>query len=166
MNIKENILEFYGLLDEVIKNKVSNLSFLVCSKGCSECCVDDLTVFEIESTNIIEHNHELLSNGIPHSEGKCAFLGNEGECRIYEQRPYVCRTQGLPLRWLEEDENDNLIEYRDICPLNENEEFMKSEDTSNFFTLGSWEEKLATMQHKYGNGEMKRKSLRALFTNK
>ena len=33
-------------------------------------------------------------------EGACAFLDGEGGCRVYPDRPYVCRTQGLPLRWI------------------------------------------------------------------
>jgi len=31
-------------------------------------------------------------------ETPCPALGSEGECRIYEDRPLVCRTFGLPLR--------------------------------------------------------------------
>jgi hypothetical protein len=66
---------------------------------------------------IREHHAELLASGTPHAPGGCAFLDDGGGCRIYAQRPYVCRTQGLPLRWIEGDEAE-LVEVRDICPLN------------------------------------------------
>ena len=37
----------------------------------------------------------------PHPPGACAMLDADGACRVYAARPYVCRTQGLPLRWAE-----------------------------------------------------------------
>jgi len=30
---------------------------------------------------------------------RCAFLGCEGECTVYEARPLICRTHGLPLAY-------------------------------------------------------------------
>ncbi|MEO6418158.1 MAG: YkgJ family cysteine cluster protein, partial [Polyangiaceae bacterium] len=75
---------------------------LACKRGCSACCVDELTVFEVEAAPIRLRHAELLATGAPHVEGACAFLDDEGACRIYAERPYVCRTQGLPLRWVEE----------------------------------------------------------------
>jgi len=89
---------------------------LHCRRGCSGCCVDDLTVFEVEATILHARHAELLAFGAPHPEGACAFLDAEGSCRIYADRPYVCRTQGLPLRWLDEEQG---AECRDICELND-----------------------------------------------
>ncbi|MBK7707050.1 MAG: hypothetical protein IPJ30_15135 [Acidobacteria bacterium] len=54
---------------------------------------------------------------MPHTRGACAFLDQDA-CRIYPDRPYVHRTQGLPLRWIEDD-LEEAFKYRDICPLNE-----------------------------------------------
>jgi len=89
---------------------------LQCRRGCSGCCVDDLTVFEVEATILRARHAELLAFGAPHPEGACAFLDAGGSCRIYPDRPYVCRTQGLPLRWLDEDRS---AECRDVCELND-----------------------------------------------
>lgn len=86
---------------------------LTCARGCSACCLDDLTVFAVEADLIRRNHSRLLDEETPHPEGACAFLDGEGACRIYPSRPYFCRTQGLPLRWLEDEE-----ENRDICPLN------------------------------------------------
>ena len=89
-----------------------------CARGCSGCCQDDLTVTSVEAARIRESHPRLLREGEPHAVGACAFLDEEGACRIYAERPLVCRTQGLPLRVIFEDESDSLEERRDICPLN------------------------------------------------
>ncbi|MGB7568294.1 MAG: YkgJ family cysteine cluster protein, partial [Chitinivibrionales bacterium] len=100
----ENILRRLGNLHKAIDQLVDRLSLmhdsrLRCKRGCYDCCVDDVSVFEIEALNIRHFNEALLKTGIPHPKGLCAFLDNKGACRIYEHRPYVCRTQGLPLHW-------------------------------------------------------------------
>ena len=92
---------------------------LQCRLGCASCCVDDLTVFEIEAERIRRAHSGLLRDAAPHEPGACAFLDEQGACRIYPDRPYICRTQGLPLRWFDEVPGDSVVERRDICPLNE-----------------------------------------------
>ncbi len=121
---------------------------LRCKSGCNACCSDALTVYAIEAAVIQRHHAELLETGDPASEGACAFLDDTGACRIYEHRPYVCRTQGLPLRWLERDEiDDSPVEARDVCPLNADggpplEELAAEE----CWTLGPFEERLGKRQ--------------------
>ncbi|HYI11900.1 MAG TPA: YkgJ family cysteine cluster protein [Thermoanaerobaculia bacterium] len=128
---------------------------LVCRRGCFGCCVDGITVFEVEADRIRDGASELLASGVPHSSGRCAFLGAEGECRIYEHRPYVCRTQGLPLRWLEEAAE---AEYRDICSLNDEGTPIEELAAEECWTLGEVEEQLARL-----NGGRGRVGLRELF---
>jgi uncharacterized protein len=118
---------------------------LACRQGCSSCCVDELTVFEVEAAPIRLRYANLLATGIPHEKGGCAFLDEEGGCRIYEERPYVCRTQGLPLRWLEELGGE-IVEQRDICPLNEAGVPLEDLAAADCFTLGPFEERLARLQ--------------------
>lgn len=131
---------------------------LQCRRGCSSCCVDDLTVFEIEAERIRSRNGPLLRGESPHPPGACAFLDGDGGCRIYDDRPYVCRTQGLPLRWTEDE-----LEYRDICPLNdETGAPLESLPVEFCWTLGPYEGRLASLEQKRG-GEMKRVALRSLF---
>ena len=126
---------------------------MACARGCSGCCVDDLTVFDVEAERIRRGAAALLASGTPHPPGRCAFLGSEGECRIYALRPYVCRTQGLPLRWLDHDAQ---VEYRDICELNDIP--VETLDPSECWTIGEVEERLAHMQ-----GDGTRTALRSLF---
>ncbi len=140
-------------------------SRLVCRRGCSMCCVDDLTVFEVEAANIRQAHQELLETATPHATGACAFLDHDGACRIYENRPYVCRTQGLPLRWLDEDASGEFIELRDICPLNDEGDVEPIEDlpADECWSIGPVEERLAKLQLQFGDGKLTRVALRELF---
>jgi hypothetical protein len=132
---------------------------LRCGRGCHACCVDDLTVFEVEAERIRAGNSELLANGRPHPTGACAFLGDAGECRIYPDRPYVCRTQGLPLRWVEDDG----AERRDICPLNEAGAPLEALGADECWTLGPVEDRLRRLQSVADGGVLRRVALRSLF---
>lgn len=142
---------------------------LACKAGCADCCVDNLTVFRLEAARIEAAHPELLATGEPHPEGACAFLDGEGRCRVYEERPYVCRTQGLPLRWLEEgsptgeDEEDEIIESRDVCPKNFVGAPLEDLEADAMWSLGPFEQRLADKQHDIDGGE--RVALRALFVN-
>jgi hypothetical protein len=137
---------------------------LVCRRGCAACCVDELTVFEVEAERIRERHGALLAGGTPHPAGACAFLDDEGACRIYEDRPYVCRTQGYPLRWLDDPEDSGpVIDRRDICPLNETDEPITELPAEACWTLGPFEGRLATLQHASHGGAMRRVALRDLF---
>lgn len=138
---------------------------LQCRRGCCACCVDDLTVFEIEAANIRLASPELLEEGQPREPGACAFLDAEGACRIYADRPYVCRTQGLPLRWIDETHDGELVELRDICPLNEEGEPIEELPEDECWTIGPVEERLSRLQHRFGAGRMTRVPLRSLFRN-
>jgi Fe-S-cluster containining protein len=118
---------------------------LQCRRGCHACCVDDIAVLDVEAERIRAERPEVLSEA-PHPTGACAFLDAEGACRIYEQRPYVCRTQGLPLRWFDRDaESGATAEYRDICPLNETAEPLDALRDEDCWLLGPVEERLQSL---------------------
>ncbi|MBI2394805.1 MAG: YkgJ family cysteine cluster protein [Deltaproteobacteria bacterium] len=132
---------------------------LRCRRGCSGCCVDDLTVFEVEAAAIVRHHPDVLEQA-PHPAGACAFLDAQGACRVYASRPYVCRTQGLPLRWLEDDG----CERRDICALNEEgDPPIEALAATACWPIGPVETKLAALQAKVDGGALRRVSLRSLF---
>ena len=136
---------------------------LRCRRGCHACCIDGLTVFEVEAERIRSRHTELLREGHPHPPGACAFLGDAGECRIYEDRPYVCRTQGLPLRWLDVDDHGEPVERRDICPLNAEGEPLEALSARACWTLGPFEDRLRRIQEAQGGEGGRRVALRALF---
>lgn len=151
-------------VDEAVRPLEARLGGrLRCKQGCSGCCVDDLSVFEVEAERIRRAHGELLRTQAPHPEGACAFLDAEGGCRIYFDRPYVCRTQGLPLRWEEEEATGEVRELRDICALNEpGEPPLVALPIRDCWTLGPFEGRLATLQVTL-TGAPHRVQLRDLF---
>jgi hypothetical protein len=137
---------------------------LSCAPGCATCCVDRITVFPIEAELIRRGHAGLLLCGSPHPAGACAFLDGHGECRVYSRRPYVCRTQGLPLRWFAEDGSGSVVEYRDICPLNEDPgEPVQELGQDDCWSIGPFEQQLVELQREFAAGEMARVELRSLF---
>ncbi len=155
----------HDVVDELVAPLVAaHGARLSCRAGCHECCSDALSVFEIEAAVIERHHAELLATGIPNEDGGCAFLDQRGECRVYEHRPYVCRTQGLPLRWLERDEDGESVEVRDVCPLNAEGPALEELSSDLCWTLGPFEERLAARQSAVDGGEGRRIPLRSLFT--
>ena len=136
---------------------------LRCERGCDSCCVDELTVFSVEAERIRIHHKALLRYGTPHPPGACAFLGDAGECRIYADRPYVCRTQGLPLRWFEEKDSGEICENRDICPLNAEATALDELPEEACWLIGPVELELGNLQAEIRNSHKDRIALRALF---
>lgn len=156
--------ELYGEIDSLTSRLDRTLSRrLRCRRGCKSCCVDDITVFQVEAEYIRYHHTDLLLSASPHPPGMCPFLDGEGGCRIYENRPYVCRTQGYPLRWLEEDDAAGVVEMRDICPLNDEGEAIEELDEEECWTIGPFEGRLASLQFEADGGRMTRVRLRDLF---
>jgi uncharacterized protein len=135
---------------------------LRCRPGCADCCVDDITVNEAEAFNIRHALTGLLKKEPPHPPGACAFLSDNKTCRIYTQRPYVCRTQGLPLHWIEELDGRTFA-MRDICPLNDDDVPIEQLPEKECWRIGPYEEELAKLQNIVGKGEMRRVKLRDLF---
>ena len=148
---------------EVARLEAVHARRLRCGRGCAGCCVDGLTVFEVEAEAIRRHHAALLDEGVPHPPGACAFLDEEGVCRVYPHRPYVCRTQGLPLRWLDEDAAGTPVEFRDICPLNEDGDPIEALPAEECWTLGPAEARLAALQASAAGGALRRVPLRSLF---
>jgi uncharacterized protein len=136
---------------------------LHCGPGCGFCCVDEITVFEVEARQIRRHHQRLLATGEPHPVGACAFLDSNAACRVYEHRPYVCRTQGLPLRWEDEGPGGEPAEFRDICPLNESDQPIEKLPADECWEIGPIEARLATLQAARDGGRRTRIRLRDLF---
>jgi Fe-S-cluster containining protein len=82
-----------------------------CAPGCSSCC-RRFSVLPLEAALIAD------SAGFPlHPPGRgeyCPHL-NDNRCSIYPQRPLICRSQGLPIGYIDEDRAQ--IEVS-ACPLN------------------------------------------------
>lgn len=88
---------------------------LVCKPGCAGCCVN-LTVFPVEYAAILQ---DLQASGTKCIQldpvASCAFL-KDNLCQIYQYRPIICRTHGLPIAFT----NSALAEPEisvSFCPL-------------------------------------------------
>jgi len=160
----EELLKLHGAIDVMVEQIVRvHASRLECRRGCCECCSDELSVFDIEAERIRRSCGDFLQQEQPHPAGRCAFLNTDGDCRIFPHRPYVCRTQGLPLRWIDEDGSGELVEHRDICPLNEPGPSIVGLPPEQCWTIGAVEGRLATLQAEHGQGRLERVALRDLF---
>jgi hypothetical protein len=160
----ETLARLYDLVDRQVKVLTTlHGDRLQCRRGCSSCCQDDLTVFEVEAANIRHHHAALLAEAQAHAQGACAFLDEQDACRIYADRPYVCRTQGLPLRWIDERPDGSPVEMRDICPLNEIGPPIEVLDEEHCWTIGPVEEALADLQSQVDGGQLRRVRMRGLF---
>ena len=93
---------------------------MVCGKGCSLCCHRHLSVVPLEweriaraVTSLDEATRRELQARLETAEGdpRCPLLDAEGSCRVYEARPMICRSHGLPIQVGEPP-------VRDVCSLN------------------------------------------------
>jgi hypothetical protein len=119
-------------------------------------------VFAVEAARIRAEAGAVLREA-PHPPGACAFLDAAGACRIYAVRPALCRTQGLPLRWLEPDAPEGPLERRDVCPRNEAGPPLEELPADACWELGPSEGRLAALQAARDGGALVRVRLRDLF---
>ena len=116
--------EFLEKLDAKVASIVeANRAKINCKLGCNSCCKSGLTVGWIEALLIKDHfdslvaakKSEIIKELGAMGSSHCEFLQSNGGCAIYESRPVVCRTQGVPNRLL--DASTGSVEIS-ICSLN------------------------------------------------
>lgn len=74
---------------------------IVCRAGCDECCVN-FTIGAGEYIALKEKIQALPECSGNKYRGRCFFL-KDSLCSIYEHRPVICRTHGLPVRFKDEN---------------------------------------------------------------
>ena len=113
-NIDLKISEILSFYKTNVKTDVK--TDVLCKKGCCGCCTA-ITLFPVEFFAIKQEIERMrfgnlaktlaLSDFKNTKEGDgCIFL-EKSICMIYEARPIICRTQGLPLLYF----SDKLEEY-------------------------------------------------------
>ncbi|SNB46667.1 YkgJ family cysteine cluster protein [Geobacter sp. DSM 9736] len=117
----ENYRVLIAKIDDFCNRVTEDLAeHIACRPGCDGCC-RHLTLFPVEAAALIsalakappelaEQITERARQATP--DGDCPLLIN-GRCALYESRPVICRTHGLPLL-IREDAASRL----DHCPLN------------------------------------------------
>jgi Fe-S-cluster containining protein len=99
--------DYFSLRNEIdllcLKLEEAHKGHISCFAGCHQCCMD-FSIFPVEFYSILQETDGRKIN-INHdvSRSECVFL-IEGLCSIYESRPLICRTHGLPLLYMGEDE--------------------------------------------------------------
>lgn len=163
---RARILDLYRHIgDRVSELTTIHAERLHCGRGCCDCCIDDVTVSDIEAINIRSSYPDMLATTAPHPVGACAFLDNKGQCRIYDARPYVCRTQGLPLHWIVELDDETFAAMRDICPINDHGTPVEQLAENDCWIIGPIEEELSRLQFETPGGRMERVKLREIFNH-
>jgi len=116
LEIHPSLVELRSKVDDFMMRVQSQYPRdMACQAGCSSCCQGGLSAFPVEAgpmmTAVESLPRELreVVREQSQNEAHCPFLVNEN-CVIYDQRPVICRTQGLPLL-LEDGSVDS-------CPLN------------------------------------------------
>lgn len=70
-----------------------------CGTGCSDCCHARLTITGVEAAAIRAYVERVRPRLVPGTDPeRCAALDGDGRCQIYEARPVVCRSHGVPIR--------------------------------------------------------------------
>jgi Fe-S-cluster containining protein len=93
---------------------------ITCSAGCSSCCTS-ITIFPVEAAALREmlkmlpahRADEILRHVAEHAEGERCPLLSHHHCLLYEARPIICRTHGLPIIYSADGRRSS-----DCCPLN------------------------------------------------
>ncbi|WGL58668.1 YkgJ family cysteine cluster protein [Pigmentibacter sp. JX0631] len=143
LNLQENCSNFYKKINEKYHEQMN------CKQGCARCCFVNLSIFQAEAYRIIvwvlnldagkkKELLELLQKPMQSEEknfqnklaSPCVFL-RDNSCTIYEARPTICRTQGVPLQFKQVDKENNINITVDHCPLN-------FSDQDNFPNKNEW----------------------------
>lgn len=83
-------------------------SHIQCRAGCSECCHQSFRVSEVEGALLREGlasapavvRAQIVARAGEYQAGRgeaCPVLGDDGNCRLYDHRPRICRKYGIPL---------------------------------------------------------------------
>ena len=103
---------------------------VTCFKGCSACCKVPRSVLPLEAEYLIENvqldrgSIERILKNAGDSEN-CAFLVHD-LCTIYQHRPIICRTHGLPLLYYFDDRKEYGITHCDLNFKNWQSDFLQT----------------------------------------
>lgn len=96
---------------------------ITCSSGCSSCCTS-ITIFPVEAAAMREaveslpeqQAEEIYRHVAKHADNERCPLLFHHRCLLYDARPVICRTHGLPIIYTADGHRNS-----DCCPLNLND---------------------------------------------
>ena len=97
--------------DHARRVETEHASQFACRRGCDGCCQTERSVSAVERAGVAEGLAALepsVRERLEPDAERCSML-LDGACAIYQHRPLICRSHGLPL----------VMEGQlDVCPLN------------------------------------------------
>ncbi len=127
--------------DQILELENCHSAYLKCKSGCAGCCQVDRTVNSIEAhilyrtiLHLDSKNLKQLKKNLK-KKNHCPML-NKKTCAIYKHRPILCRTHGLPLFYVQDDDNTITFCQKNFKKLPENFNFT-SDTLLNMETLNS-----------------------------
>lgn len=137
---RQLVAEIDVAISQLIEKRFVHL--LHCRVGCTSCCTP-FRVLPLEAALL----RRAMSDGdiIPPGNGgeQCRLLLEE-RCLVYDQRPIICRTQGLPNAYI--DETAGKIEVS-ACPLNFADDYQLVHEDLLF--LDRFNSRLAELNRRY-----------------
>ena len=109
----ESIARFDSLARDVAREfeaiRQRNSGRMECREGCADCCRCRLSITRVEEAYLREGLKHLpqsvrlelktRATAEIHTNEMCPALDANGCCQIYESRPLICRSHGVPLRY-------------------------------------------------------------------
>ncbi len=150
----KRIFDQYKLLRAEIDNHSKELEKehqeqMQCKKGCDMCCMD-YSILPIEFHSILNDLKEkkiVPEISAKTKDGDCIFLINH-VCTIYNQRPIICRTHGLPLLFM----NDSNEWELSACELNFTDFNFEEFTLENTFPQDKFNSKLFMLNKEFISG--------------
>ncbi|MDI1475170.1 YkgJ family cysteine cluster protein [Polyangium sp. y55x31] len=122
----ERLHELFLKLDSFFARAVSRSGeAITCAAGCDDCCRRRFSVTTIEAAAVqealdrlpAEERQRVAARAADAAGTACPALGEDGRCAVYEARPTICRTHGLPIRFTER-KGGRSLPVVDACPKN------------------------------------------------
>jgi len=119
--------EFFAKIDAFFEaGKARYGEAITCRAGCDDCCRRRFSVTSIEAAAIRaalarlpeETRASLRERAADTKSASCPALEPDGTCAVYEARPTICRTHGLPIRFKQTGKDGRSLPILDACPKN------------------------------------------------
>lgn len=116
-NYNQLVAKVDKLCSDIMLQSADEIS---CCKGCDSCC-RHFSIFWVEAVNLARAARQLPQQKLSALRRKVQFLEEkdvcplleDGACLLYDVRPIICRTHGLPI--LTRGQDGYVI---DFCPRN------------------------------------------------
>ena len=102
-NAIEQYRQLIGKIDAVAQKLTSiHADHITCAQQCCSCCTN-ISVWPVEFYSILDQLRQAGITNLTFDENAtCGFL-KDNLCQLYQFRPIICRTHGLPIVFRNDD---------------------------------------------------------------